>query len=159
MKIKIFLFLTIIICFLAFTNNLEKHTAMDKIEIIELINQYAKNTDLANAKGSADMFTEDGMISSLAGTDHGKANILKHLEQVATTVAKGKRHTMVNITSDIQGDHATSSSYMVVIDATNSAQIIMTCVYEDVLVKENGAWKFKSRKLTIDPSFKPPVKK
>lgn len=158
MFISILLFISSTMVLVSYNNDTSKANPMDKIEIMELIHQYAKNTDLAAAQASADMFTEDGILSSLAGTDQGKKNILIHLERVANTVAKGKRHVMTNVTSTITGDKATSTSYMIVFDATNSTNVIMTCVYNDELVKVAGQWKFKSRKLMIDPSFQPPNK-
>lgn len=133
-----------------------KSIALDKIMIAEMIGQYAKNTDLGDANASAQLFTENGMMSSRMGTDQGRAAIVKHLEKVNGTVAKGKRHMMTNISSEIKGEKAKATSYMIVVDASHSTNIVMTGMYEDELIKEEGEWRFAKRTLIVDPSFRPP---
>ena len=126
---------------------------LDKITIAELISQYAKNTDAGNTESSVNMFVENGALSSPLGTVSGHEELRKQLERISSTTAKGKRHIMTNITSEINGDKATATSYMTVVDAENSTNIILTGIYYDKLIKEENMWKFKERYLGIDPSF------
>eukprot|EP00670_Eutreptiella_braarudii_P018272 CAMPEP_0174368708 /NCGR_PEP_ID=MMETSP0811_2-20130205/89874_1 /TAXON_ID=73025 ORGANISM="Eutreptiella gymnastica-like, Strain CCMP1594" /NCGR_SAMPLE_ID=MMETSP0811_2 /ASSEMBLY_ACC=CAM_ASM_000667 /LENGTH=174 /DNA_ID=CAMNT_0015512421 /DNA_START=67 /DNA_END=588 /DNA_ORIENTATION=+ len=118
----------------------ELATLMDKMAIEELVKQYALNTDSKNCESSVEMFTDDGVLCSPAGTDQGKAQLLEHLRRVSKTVALGKRHIMTNIVPVVQGTYATCTSYMLVVDAMNRPDVILTASYQDILVKLDGAW-------------------
>jgi hypothetical protein len=125
----------------------------DKFEITDLLNQYAVLLDLGRIDECTNLFSETASLELRIGIANGK-NEIKELLLKILKFTTGKRHFISNTNSQIDGDNAKASCYLLVIDATNTPQVIMTGVYMDELIKEEGIWKIKNRKLLVDPSFK-----
>jgi SnoaL-like domain len=51
-----------------------------------------------------------------------------------------------------EGDSATATSYMVVIEAEKAPAVVASGVYSDTLKRVDGRWMFARRKLDVDPS-------
>ena len=125
----------------------------DKFEIAEILNRYAVLLDLGQVNQCTDLFSETAELELRIGKAKGKQEIKDLLTKILKFTS-GKRHVISNTCIDLNGLHANATCYLTVIDATNSTQIIMTGIYKDELVKEQGSWKLQNRKLIVDPSFK-----
>eukprot|EP00457_Paulinella_chromatophora_P004415 gb/GEZN01004427.1/.p1 GENE.gb/GEZN01004427.1/~~gb/GEZN01004427.1/.p1 ORF type:complete len:481 (-),score=72.75 gb/GEZN01004427.1/:455-1897(-) len=127
----------------------------DKIQIEDMIKQYALNLDSLRCRSNDNMFAEDGVLSVTSGVYKGKAEIMAHLQKVIETTAKGKRRVMSNIvvTIDERQGTAEAISYIMVFDVLQGPTLLMTATYQDELKKICGEWKFQKRTL-VDPCFK-----
>ena len=125
----------------------------DKFEIAETLNRYAVLLDLEQVNQCTDLFSETAELELRIGKAKGKQEIKDLLNKILKFTS-GKRHVISNTCIDLNGLYANATCYLTVIDATNSTQIIMTGIYKDELVKEQGSWKLQNRKLIVDPSFK-----
>ena len=74
------------------------------------------------------------------------------IDQITNEFASGKRHFSTNIIiEETQNYMASANSYLTVIEAYKSPQVVASGTYSDILKKNNtGEWKFFQRKLDID---------
>ena len=122
-------------------------TAEDHLAILNLASRYAQTIDLGDPKGYADCFTEDGVFDArpvTLSTGHDE------LEAFAAASQGGARHWMGNPVVDGDGDAATMTQYLMIVYPGAESKTGVTGVYRDQLVKQNGAWKIKHRKLTFE---------
>ena len=130
----------------------------DKLAIEELISRYNQSLDsgdYATWLGCwADDAVFDGIGVHLTGIEaiRGFANGYDAAFRLRIHALK---HYTVNILSEIDGDKATSSSYLQLVNTeTGGVRIRFTGRYEDDLKRVGGRWQFARRKLHQD---KPPT--
>jgi len=130
-------------------------SAIDKLEIIEVLNRYILSIDTHDIGAFADNFHDDAVYVTPWATATGREQILATIRQWHEGgITRGKRHMIGPFTIDVQGDRATSRSSYWVADAVTAPSIVATGGYEDELRKVGGVWKLAKRVQTIDPSFK-----
>lgn len=123
----------------------------EDIKAIErLLLDYGRTLDRRDFAAYAALFARDGEWKGGMGSFKGPANIQAAMEKAFTgnaDVPQGANfHVMSNFIIDVKGDHATADSMFVfyrVNDGRPEASIAGR--YEDVLVREDGAWRFQSR--------------
>ena len=129
-------------------------TVQDRLDILELAAQYNKLIDRKDLEGWLDTWTPDGAFESAFGTFQGRDALQQFLLGFFPT-AKGKRHVTVNDTVGGDGENATLSCYLIVVEIESNAAVVSSGEYTDTLRKnDDGVWKFVSRKLIVDPSWK-----
>jgi len=144
-------------------------TALDYIEIQQLVNRYAFAIDTCSNNGYdyADLYTPDGIFYWGVGTRKSVGR-----EQLAEAAGGGKNgcqklqrataemplatHTTVNLLIDPSPEGATGRSYLVYpgdvgthADPTHSGHV---GGYQDVYVKTANGWRFKSRLHVFPPA-------
>jgi uncharacterized protein (TIGR02246 family) len=125
----------------------------DREEIRQLTIDYGRTLDQRDFAGFAKLFTKDAEYGGGggAGMTKGPEAIAKLLEDVfqknPTNVNTPNFHLFCNETIQVNGDQATalSKGIFVVRGDDNKPDTVMLATYKDVLVRENGAWKFKQR--------------
>ena len=132
-----------------------------KFEITELISRYGNFLDAGDFDGLESLFVADavfrivpdGGVPDLVGS-HG---IREAVERRWALVHQGvqRRHVMSNIVVEsLDGDRARARTVLVVYEVAKApgSQIHLhgLGVYEDQLVRLNGAWRFKERLLILD---------
>ena len=129
----------------------------DKIFIEELIAKYNFALDTKNIDEWASTWTDDGVWTAPFGEAKGKTELKNMVNQITSEFASGKRHVSTNILIDDSSSGNGSSgmanarSYLTVIEAQKSPEVVATGVYSDTLKKDgSGKWKFFQRKLDID---------
>jgi len=120
----------------------------DELAISQLRAKYCHLLDDMQWNEFIDLFTEDGVFEGLSKVE-GKPAIMKFFSQDVPTVAERFWHFCTNGTVDIDGDIATGRICMEYISITNGVSYTSAGHYDDVMVRENGLWKFKSRKITF----------
>jgi uncharacterized protein (TIGR02246 family) len=139
---------------------------LDKAEIEALVVRYVTALDTLDADAYEGVFTEDGEYDVTGTVYKGRAAIRK----IVTDLQASRARNQAAGTSSPQLYHVMSNSSIEILDATNarhqsyaqtvrladSAQFVAGFMgrYEDVLVKVDGRWFIKSRKLV---SFIPPA--
>jgi hypothetical protein len=145
-------------------------TALDYIEIQQLVNKYAFAIDSCSNSGYdyADLYTPDGVFywgvgarvsvgrEQLAEAAGGGRNGCKKLEQ-ATREKPLQAHTTVNLVVEPSAEGAVGKSYLVYPgeegiggDPTHSGHV---GGYQDVYVKTPNGWRFKSRLHVFPPGI------
>jgi len=127
-------------------------TIDDKIVIQELIAKYNLAIDNKSIDEWINTWTDEGVWTTTFGEAKGKTELNNMINQITNEFANGKRHLSTTIIiEDAQNNMASAKSYLTVIEAHNSPEVVATGVYSDTLKKDgSGKWKFFQRKLDID---------
>ena len=124
----------------------------DRITIQELIAKYNLAIDNKNLNEWINTWTDDGVWTTTFGEAKGKTELHNMIDQVTNEFASGKRHFSTNIMiEDAQNNMASAKSYLTVIEAKKTPEVVASGTYSDIIKKNNnGEWKFVQRKLDID---------
>ena len=129
-------------------------TIEDKINIQELITKYNITLDTKNIDEWTNTWTEDGKWTAPFGEAKGKTELKNMINQITNEFASGKRHVSTNIiVEDVSANNglANARSYLTVIEAQKTPEVVATGIYSDTLKKDgSGKWRFFQRKLDID---------
>lgn len=121
----------------------------DKVEILELAARYNHAIDSGDAKGWADTFTPDGVFDSAQAQPAGTEALCAFAEGFAQQLP-GARHWTNNHVIDGDGDSATHTCYLNLIQSKDGGKTIATGLYRDELKKVNGKWRFTRRTVRTD---------
>ncbi|WP_066969255.1 nuclear transport factor 2 family protein [Rhizorhabdus dicambivorans] len=136
--------------------------AQDRAEIEDLQARYMFAFDWLDADTYASTFTEDGVLDWANGKENGRDAIRAFINKIAAgrTEAEAKEtpplrrihfsHDITNLVLKIEGNHATARAYWLQFRNSNperKATLAAYGHYEDQLVKVNGRWLFKYRKI------------
>lgn len=118
----------------------------DRAEIADLVSTYALHAAAANNDGMADLFTEDGSFQTRAEPVVGREVLRAFFGRALTP---GKTVPIVaNLLIAIDGDEATVASLMAT--TWHDGKVGGFCGrYDDVVRREQGRWKFASRRYTF----------
>ena len=136
----------------------ERISRLEDIETIKNIKaKYAGYCDSGyNAEGLASLFTEDAIWESNAfGTYHGKQEIYNFTDQIGKKEILWALHFMICPVVDVApgGQSATGSWYLIEFasmtrpDGDELDAVVITGIYNDTFVKQNGEWKIKHMKV------------
>ena len=125
-------------------------TADDRVEIQMLGARYNHAIDFHDHEAWADTFVTDGCFISPQGRWDGRQKLIAFSQDSTTSPICSHRHWTNNWVIDGDGDDATSTCYLNLIDVTNKGATLVTGMYRDRLRKVDGAWKFVERNVSID---------
>lgn len=139
---------------------------LDRAEIEELVARYVTALDTLDADAYEGVFTEDGEYDVTGRVYKGRAAIRKIVTDLQASRARNEAagapspqlyHVMSNSSIEIvDAANARHQSYAQTVRLADNGQFVAGFMgrYEDVLVKVDGRWLIKSRKLV---SFIPPA--
>jgi len=134
--------------------------ADDRAEIENISNKYMVAVDAGDIETVMSTWAEDGVLEWVNGIERGKVAIRKAMSNFGgarkVEIPEGAmsrprtRHQIINHVIDVEGDTARTTAYWFAL--TNNTpqkdvQLLYMGHYEDVLVRVNGKWLFKSRKV------------
>lgn len=134
--------------------------ADDRAEIENLSNRYMVAVDAGDIDTVMEAWAEDGVLEWVYGVERGKEAIRKAMSNFGgarrveipdgATSRPRTRHMIINHVIDVQGDTAKTIAYWFAL--TNNTpqkdvQLLYFGHYEDELVKRNGKWLFKKRRV------------
>lgn len=123
----------------------------DHMAIERLLKEYGRTLDNRDFAAYAALFAREGEWKGALGTYHGPAAIQAAMEKIfkdaAADIPKGSNfHVMSNFIIDVQGDRATAHSTFIFYKMNKSVpEAAVAGRYEDVLIREHGAWRFLQR--------------
>jgi len=120
----------------------------EKDAIREMFASYCFYTDTGQFEKSANQFTEDGeWDGGPIGHERGRANILGFFKRGVETSTR-LRHSVSNISITVDGNQASAISYVQVLGIDQpTPSVLFSGIYLDKLVKHNGRWLFRQRKV------------
>jgi ketosteroid isomerase-like protein len=134
--------------------------ADDRAEIENLSNKYMVAVDAGDIDTVMSTWHDDGVLHWVFGVEHGKEAIRKAMSGFGgarpVNIPEGAkkrprtRHQIINHVIDVDGDTARTTAYWFAF--TNNTpqgdvQLLYFGHYEDELVRVNGKWLFKTRKV------------
>ena len=130
---------------------------IDKLEILELMNNYILSIDSHDIEQFTANFSEDGVYKSPFGTATGADEIRYAIRQWHESgVTAGKRHFIGAVRIlDLTNETAKAESNYWIAEAAETPGIVASGAYTDELKKINGEWKIAFRDQLIDPSWAP----
>lgn len=126
----------------------------DREAIRELLYEYGRDLDREDFRAYSRLFAREGVWEGGIGSAKGPEEIHAMLDKVFGKVTRGQYgssyHIMSDITIKVDGNTAKSRSHWTwVIEGKDGKPTLQRSGhYEDVLVREDGEWKFKYR-LTV----------
>jgi ketosteroid isomerase-like protein len=130
---------------------------VEKLAIQELCSRYCQTIDAQDSVGWARCFTPDGAFEFDGHVVRGH-EALRQYADTHTRVMRA-RHMTLNHLYDVNGDRATGRATTVVSIATLGGYKIMgQGAYEDDLLKINGEWKIRHRRVKNDYLVSDPAK-
>jgi uncharacterized protein (TIGR02246 family) len=153
-----------LLCLLAFVapvmaqNNMSAADRIQRLEDIEeirtLLLDYGRFLDARDLPAYSRLFAKDGEWVGGFGSAQGPAGILAFMEKNLGTAPNrnNTHHILSNFVIDVKGDTATAwSRWMFVTPAADGKPVIsQSGRYDDILVRENGRWRFKRRTASND---------
>jgi len=134
--------------------------ADDRAEIENISARYMIAVDAGDIETVMSTWADDGVLEWIGGVERGKAAIRKAMSNFggarAVTIPEGAtsrprtHHQIINHVIDVNGNTAKTIAYWFnITNATpqKDVQLMYFGHYEDELVKVNGHWLFKHRKV------------
>ncbi len=125
----------------------------DLAEINQLFIDYGIHLDAGDFEAYASLFAADGQVKlGPMGRATGPADIRALMERVLAPTVGTTFHVISNPVVKLDGDTATSVVMWTVVSPQPDGQPHVSGIgkHHDELVRENGRWKIKSRRGTID---------
>ncbi len=120
----------------------------DHLAILNLASRYAQAFDFGDPEAYANCFTPDGVFDARPVVLCNGHDDLKAFSKGSQ--AGRSRHWMGNSVVDGDGDTATMTTYLMMVNTGADSSTGVTGVYRDQLVKQNGEWKIQHRKLDFE---------
>lgn len=125
----------------------------DLAEINQLFIDYGVYLDAGEFASYASLFAADGEVKlGPMGRAKGPADIQALMERVLTPLLGTSYHVISSPVVKLDGDTATSKVMWTVVarQADGQPYVSMVGKHHDELVRENGRWRIKSRRGTMD---------
>ena len=120
----------------------------DHLAILNLANRYAQAFDFGDPEAYANCFTPDGVFDARPVVlCNGRDDLYAFSARTGVT---GSRHWMGNSVIDGDGDEATMTTYLMMVNTGADSSTGVTGVYRDRLVKTGGEWKIRHRRLDFE---------
>lgn len=120
----------------------------DELEIGQLRARYCHLLDDRDWDAFIDLFTPDGSFIGLAEVK-GRDDLMEFFSQTVPSLAEGFWHFCTNGTVELDGDRATGRISMEYLSVTKGVSFVSAGHYDDEMVRVDGRWKFKSRRITF----------
>jgi ketosteroid isomerase-like protein len=126
----------------------------DRAEIAQIFVDYARFLDSGDHRGYASLFAPDGVLMAALGEAVGPAAIERVLDDNLGPQVRGHLpasiHVMMNQRINVAGETATATTgwFYLTTDTDTVPTILQAGVYEDDLIRVDGAWKIARHAIT-----------
>ncbi len=128
-------------------------TLEDCEEIRQLYARYCHSIDNRQYEKWVDCFTDDGVFESPRFGRYAGRDGLRRFTEIYREALGGVRvrHVSSTVGFEISGEQAAGLCYFAYFQCKGGkAELAAVGHYDDTLRKENGVWKFESRRVTVD---------
>jgi uncharacterized protein (TIGR02246 family) len=131
----------------------------DREQIRELLAEYIRCLDARDHATYSRLFARDGELTFAQGHAKGPQAIRELMEQgernadpSRTAAMAGSVHLLTDLSIQLDADQATAHSRWTLIVHSGEGRPVVSASghYSDVLVREDGNWKFKRREIVAD---------
>ena len=132
-------------------------TLEEKDAIRELLAQYCFHFDNGEFEAWLDLFTVDAVFDlGTRGRFAGRDALRTFLKMIPLTDGLPMmRHCVMNAIVDVDEGRARARCYVIVLRGGSAVSVNVAGRYEDQLVKIDGSWRFKERKVYFDLMSQP----
>lgn len=142
-------------------------TAGERRELHELVERYAQAVDRADGDAVAELFTDDGVLTTwmdpatrkATGENKGRSAIAKAVNGLSRYVAT--HHTISSHSSIVDGAHATGetlcTAHHVTADGRKKQDRVLYIRYLDTFARTSGPWLFSRREVHVQWTSTLPV--
>jgi hypothetical protein len=133
----------------------------DYVGITQLLARYCQALDFGDAAGLADCFSADGSfeivgpsaVPTLRTSYIGRAALMEFASDVFRGLQGHARHWIGAPLIATDGWSATAVVYLTVLRAGASPKttVLLTGLYRDSLIRQDGEWLFARREFSVDP--------
>lgn len=121
----------------------------DKLAIRELTARYNQAIDEGRVDDWADTFVEDGVFEpSSGGRFQGRQALAEFARAFSSRFQV--RHCTTDAIVEVDGDRATQTCYLILLDRSDGVKVMNSGVYQDTLVRTPEGWRFAHRRVAID---------
>jgi hypothetical protein len=124
----------------------------DILAIQKLVADYNHVVDAGDGDAFAALFVDHGSLDTGYNVVKG-ADELRGFAAFVPEMAPGARHLVSNVSIDGDGHDATTRLYLQMWSTAGGAaasKLVISGRYEDTLRRDDGAWRFVTRKLIVD---------
>jgi hypothetical protein len=136
-------------------------SSQDQFEIANLVTRYSLTTDNADVEGFMNCWVDPDEFGGYDSGSFGNMQTWDALREFEAHhvgeggMANGKRHQVTNLMIEaVSASEVHVTHDLIVLEVANEPMIVATGRYNaSVVVKTKQGWRFKSRKLDVDPGF------
>ena len=123
----------------------------DVVDIQRLYSRYNVAADRGDGKAFADCFVSNGVFDIGRGTRFEGPEALAEFAAGIPAVMPGSRHIVTNIQVDGEGDEATGTAYVTLLNTRSEPITVASSgIYDDRVVRSEHAWRFAERRFIAD---------
>ena len=127
-------------------------TTDDILAIQKLVADSNHLVDAGEGDAFADLFVDGGSLDTGFNVVKGRDE-LRDFAAFVPNMAPGARHLVSNVSIDGDGTEATARLYLQMWSTAGGAaesKLVISGRYEDTLRRDDGTWRFVTRKLVVD---------
>lgn len=126
-------------------------TADDRLAIAEVLARYCYHIDQRRWETFGELFTDDCRLDfgAVMGPFEGRDGLARFTQTLDAT-GVDMRHYTTNLVLHGDGARATAESYVLALTGPTGSRMQTTGRYNDELVKENGRWRIRVRRTTLE---------
>jgi hypothetical protein len=141
--------------------SLAKPTIADRLAVEDLFVRYTTSLDRFDIPGIENCFVEDCVLETPNHGDfHGRASICEWMQPNMRVKEMGGqfRHVISNLVIDVDGTAAKATCYLLDFLTINGrTQLLSPGLYDCDLVRVEGEWLFKRRRVVMDHPYSLPA--
>jgi ketosteroid isomerase-like protein len=134
-------------------------TAIDRQELLELVDAYALAVDRTDGAGVAALFAEDGVLAlwmdpaspDQTGERRGRDQIARAIDGLAQY--RATHHTVSATQASVDGDAATGetscTAHHVEVDGAKQRDRVLYIRYIDTFIRTAAGWRFSRREVHV----------
>ncbi|MBC2777027.1 nuclear transport factor 2 family protein [Parasphingopyxis marina] len=125
-------------------------TVGERLDVMELIADYASKLESGDLDGYVDNFTPDGVFEARSGCYEGRSAIrdmVAHLYEIGQDGPGGNRHILglPYITGADEG--CAAQTYVMIASGAGDAPVHSVAQYHDRIALSGGRWRFAHRRI------------
>ena len=122
-------------------------TALQSLEIMQLVARADNCATARDADGYAELFTEDGKMTGVMGHARGRAALRDAVAAVWVAEPSHTLHLTLNVTIDESGPDPTVTSVMLMVTRDAKPDVLGSALVRQVVRRTQEGWKIASREI------------